>query len=490
MFAQHMIASLNDKGVMATVMPHGILFRGGAEKAIREGIVRADIIEAIISLPQNLFYGTGIPACILVINKNKPKSLKNKLFFINADAEYGEGKAQNFLRPEDIEKITFAFDNKLEVPKYSRLVGLDEIEKNDFSLNIRRCVDNSPDPEIEDVRAHLVGGVPKREIALYEKEFSRYSLTSGVVLDDMNKDYCLFKPAIKDRAQIREIVENHRAVGQENKNMDQVLALWWDGARAAIEKLPHHNQVAAFRRESIVKLKKELAVTSILDEFQRAGVFVNWWEAVRWDMKAIVATGWTPSLIPDDYIKNAFLADGLNEISALEITLAEAESDLAEKLEQVEMDDEDEDNGNTIKTAKAYLKEQITGLGSAGTDSAQKEQSSLAALLASLENTEKTVKALRKSINKAKENLDLQVEVKRKTFAEGEARQLILQKFRDTARDKMYQYLNAELKRLIGVFENLWDKYRVSFDDISLARNESVKGVVGSLDSLGYVEHK
>jgi type I restriction enzyme M protein len=207
-------------------------------------------------------------------------------------------------------------------------------------------------------------------------------------------------------------------------------------------------------------------------------------------MKAIVATGWTPSLIPDDYIKNAFLADGLNEISALEITLAEAESDLAEKLEQVEMDDEDEDNGNTIKTAKAYLKEQITGLGSAGTDSAQKEQSSLAALLASLENTEKTVKALRKSINKAKENLDLQVEVKRKTFAEGEARQLILQKFRDTARDKMYQYLNAELKRLIGVFENLWDKYRVSFDDISLARNESVKGVVGSLDSLGYVEHK
>jgi type I restriction enzyme M protein len=490
MFAQHMIASLNDKGVMATVMPHGILFRGGAEKAIREGIVRADIIEAIISLPQNLFYGTGIPACILVINKNKPKSLKNKLFFINADAEYGEGKAQNFLRPEDIEKITFAFDNKLEVPKYSRLVGLDEIEKNDFSLNIRRCVDNSPDPEIEDVRAHLVGGVPKREIALYEKEFSRYSLTSGVVLGDMNKDYCLFKPAIKDRTQIREIVENHPAVAQENKNMDQALALWWDGAHAAIEKLPHHNQVAAFRRESIVKLKKELAVTSILDEFQRAGVFVNWWEAVRWDMKAIVATGWTPSLIPDDYIKNAFLADGLNEISALEITLAEAESDLAEKLEQLEMDDEEEDNGNTIKTAKAYLKEQITGLGSAGTDSAQKEQSSLAALLASLENTEKKVKALRKSINKAKENLDQQVEVKRKTFAEGEARQLILQKFRDTARDKMYQYLNAELKRLIGVFENLWDKYRVSFDDISLARNESVKGVVGSLDSLGYVEHK
>jgi type I restriction enzyme M protein len=491
MFAQHMIASLGDKGVMATVMPHGVLFRGGAEKAIREGIVRADIIEAIISLPPNLFYGTGIPACILVIDKNKPARLRNKLLFINADAEYGEGRAQNFLRPEDIEKITFAFDNRLEVPKYSRLVGLDEIEKNDFNLSIRRYVDNSPHVEIEDVRAHLVGGVPKRETALYEKELNRYGLSSADLIDEKDKNYCTFRAAIEDRGQIRGIVENHPSVAGENKKMDEALTRWWDAARTAIEKLPHHNHVAAFRRESIEDLKKELSVTGILDEFQRAGVFVNWWEAVRWDMKAIVATGWTSSLIPDTYIQAAFLAEGANEINALEIALAEIESELAELLEQVEMDDNgDEEGERTVKTAKAYLKEQITDMNKANTESARREKASLEASLAKLGAVEKKHKTLRNSIAKAKENLDRQIELKRATFAEGEARQLILQKFRDIAHEKMYLYLNAELKRLVGIFEQLWDKYKVSFDEISLARNRSVKAVTGSLDSLGYVDHK
>nr|WP_236777802.1 class I SAM-dependent DNA methyltransferase [Anoxybacter fermentans] len=104
MFLQHMIASLKDDGVMATIMPHGVLFRGGQEKIIREGIVKDGIIEAIIGLPPKLFYNTGIPACVVVINKNKPEHLKNKILFINADREYGEGRNQNYLRPEDIEK--------------------------------------------------------------------------------------------------------------------------------------------------------------------------------------------------------------------------------------------------------------------------------------------------------------------------------------------------------------------------------------------------
>ena len=156
MFLQHMIASLKDNGIMATVMPHGVLFRGGQEKIIREGIVRDDLVEAIIGLPPKLFYNVGIPACIIVINKNKPEYLKSKILFINADREYGEGRNQNYLRPEDMEKIVTVFDKKLEISKYSRLVDIGEIEENDFNLNIRRYVDNSPDPEIEDVHAHLL----------------------------------------------------------------------------------------------------------------------------------------------------------------------------------------------------------------------------------------------------------------------------------------------------------------------------------------------
>ena len=122
MFLQHMVSSLNENGMMATIMPHGVLFRGGQEKIIREGIVKDNIIEAIIGLPAKLFYNTGIPACVVVINKNKPPHLKDKILFINSDRDYGEGRNQNYLRPEDIEKITTVFNEKKEIPKYSTLL--------------------------------------------------------------------------------------------------------------------------------------------------------------------------------------------------------------------------------------------------------------------------------------------------------------------------------------------------------------------------------
>lgn len=111
MFVQHMLASCKPTGKVVVVMPHGVLFRGGKEKEIREGFLKADVLEGIISLPPQLFYGTGIPACVMVFNKNKADELKNKVFIINADKDYAEGKKQNSLRPEDIEKIDYVFTN-------------------------------------------------------------------------------------------------------------------------------------------------------------------------------------------------------------------------------------------------------------------------------------------------------------------------------------------------------------------------------------------
>jgi type I restriction enzyme M protein len=485
MFAQHMIASLNNKGVMATVMPHGVLFRGGAEKAIRQGIVRADIIEAIISLPPNLFYGTGIPACILVINKTKPKNLENKILFINADAEYGEGRAQNYLRPEDIEKITFVFESKREEPKYSRLVDLDEIEKNDFNLNIRRYVDNSPDTEIEDVHAHLVGGIPKREIALHEQEFGRYGLASSVMFDDKDQDYGLFKPAITERHRIREIIEGHPAIMAENKRMEGALARWWEAARADIESLPHHNRVAQFRRESIEQLKKRFTLLTVLDEFQVAGLFVNWWEAVRWDMKAIVAAGWTPSLIPDDYIRNAFFKKELDELEALETTVAELDSNLSELFDEVGMDENgEEENGKPVKSIKAYLNEQIIGLGETETDSAVKEKAFLEAQLQKLEAGDKELKKLKKALKEKEEELRNKIDGKRQAFTEAEAKELVLKKFYDLALDTMYRYLNSRKRTIFGIVENLWDKYRTPLSDLAASRDKASRHVDEFLRTL------
>ncbi len=195
-FVQHMIASLNAEGIMGVVMPHGVLFRGSSEKAIRQGILDDDLLEAVIGLPSGLFYGAGIPACLLIINKNKPAERRGKVLFINSELEYEEGKNQNKLRPQDIEKIVATFDDYEEIKRYSRVVELSEIQENDYNLNIRRYADTSPPPEIFDVRAILHGGVPVREV---EDEY------------------------------IREVTDNQKVITQ--------LERWWDKYKVSLHEL-------------------------------------------------------------------------------------------------------------------------------------------------------------------------------------------------------------------------------------------------------------
>jgi type I restriction enzyme M protein len=163
MFVQHMLAVLKSDGRLATVMPHGVLFRGGEEREARKHFIDSGYLEAVIGLPGNLFYGTGIPACILVLNKAGAQQ-RDHVLFINADREYREGKAQNHLRAEDIDKIVHAYRAGQDVPAYARRVPVAEIRAEDYNCNIRRYVDNAPPPEPHDVRAHLHGGVPVSEI--------------------------------------------------------------------------------------------------------------------------------------------------------------------------------------------------------------------------------------------------------------------------------------------------------------------------------------
>ena len=154
-FVSHMVASLNSRGKMATVVPHGVLFRGGAEGKIREGFLKDDIIEAIIGLPQNIFYGTGIPAAIIIINKNKEESKRNKILFIDASNDFVKDGNKNKLREEDITKIIDAYDRFEDIEKYASVVELEKIKENDSNLNITRYVDTTEEEEQIDIELVL-----------------------------------------------------------------------------------------------------------------------------------------------------------------------------------------------------------------------------------------------------------------------------------------------------------------------------------------------
>jgi type I restriction enzyme M protein len=511
MFVQHMIASLKDDGIMATIVPHGVLFRGGVEKVIREGIVKGRIVEAVVGLPQHLFYGTGIPACILVINKKKPAALKNKILFINADAEYGEARNQNYLRPEDIEKITHVFTQKLDVPKYSRLVDLGEIEANDFNLNIRRYVDNSPEPEIEDVQAHLLGGVPKREVGSYEAKLKKYGITPDLLFAEKDKDHWEFKKDITEKRNINEIIRANICVAKINAGMDKALGEWWKQAQAGIEAIRGQGTAADFRREQIEKFKKAFDKIDVLDEFQEAGIFVNWWQAIKYDLKTIDAVGWSPSLISDVYIKRSFFEAEVAIIEKQEEVVAELTEKLDELVDntEVELDEGEEKNA---KKCKDYYKSELASLldipesikwsvrkveqcidggkktsgealGSSLTDAKRYWDG-----LTSIETAEDAIKEAKKTLKDFERALTEKIESKRASFTEEEAKRLILQILHDEVATEMERYLKAELSVAITVFEKLWEKYITSLVFISESRKTAADKMDQFLKKLGYLK--
>ena len=549
MFVQHMIASLKRDGMMATIMPHGVLFRGGKEKLIREILLEDDIIEAIIGLPPNLFYGTGIPACVLVVNKSKPDALRDKIFFVNADAEYAEGKNQNKLRPEDIEKIDYVFTNKLEIPKYSRLVEKSEIaDKHDCNLNIRRYVDNTPEPEPEDVQAHLVGGIPIDEVSNKQYEFSKFGIDPMLVFQPERPGYYAFKGNIQSKADIRELIESCQSLKDTYAAMNGALGEWWEVAQHEFSKLEGNNVLPEVRSELLSSLKTKLVPIGVLDEFKSAGVFVNWWQTIRYDLKTIISTGWNHLLVPDGYLLGAFFQAEKDEIASLENFLGEAEGELEDAIEAIEYEP-DEDEKVSASSMKKFLKAMIDDLKGNDSPSALTERALYEEQRAAIVGAENKKKSISGEIRGKHFELDMKLRLKRHgadveiqeanlllQMIEGqleeldadvpaqkkrinalgkdkivlearierageimdqiggkltneEAKELILKKLHDIIGAEMLRYTNSEKRMFMLRIEDLHDKYALSYAAIQNDWSNQAEDLNGALKSLGYFEY-
>ena len=230
-FIQHMIASLNAEGKMGVVVPHGVLFRGSSEKEIRKGMLEDDLVEAVIGLPSALFYGTGIPAALLIINKKKPDERKGKVLFINGELEYAEGKNQNKLRDSDIQHILDVYDAFEDTRRYSKVVDMQDIRENNYNLNIRRYADTSPPPEQFDVKAILRGGVPVSEIDDIYIQETLDGMDVSCVFVRRDSDYYDFKPEIETKEQIRV------HLGTDEQAIINQFERWWDKYRVSLHEI-------------------------------------------------------------------------------------------------------------------------------------------------------------------------------------------------------------------------------------------------------------
>ncbi len=340
MFVQHMAASIKSDGKLAVVMPHGVLFRGGEEKSCRAKFINDGILEAVIGLPASLFYGTGIPACVLVINRNGAAERKNVLF-INADREYKEGKNQNSLRPEDIEKITYVYHNKLAVDKYSRLVPFTELEGEDYNFNIRRYVDNSPPPEPHDVKAHLNGGVPVAEIDALQDYFANYRSIRKRMFTPKDDHYCDFADVIASKEAIKNLIERAPNLKEKHALFHAALEKWWRDNVSHIEALPINKNIFEIRRLFLDSISDALVPQKILDMYQVRGAFASYMKNLEAEFKSIAANGWSPELIPEQQILQSQFPEVLEQIAQDQARITELEAMFSERSDEDAAFDED-----------------------------------------------------------------------------------------------------------------------------------------------------
>ena len=451
MFAQHMLAVLRDGGRMATVMPHGVLFRGSAEQTIRTGFLDDDLLEAVIGLPSNLFYGTGIPACILVMRTKgaKPTERRGKVLFINADAEYYAGRAQNYLRPEHIEKIVQTFDSFAEVDGYSVIVTREELAQNDDNLNIRRYADNAPPPEIHDVHAHLRGGIPKREVATEQELFDAVGLAIATVFVERNPDYFDFVPTLTERGQLKSLVEADADVAAQRELLNEVFADWWDTHESLLRHLPETKDLINLRADFLSTFEAAIRPLGVLDRFKVAGVIASWWDDLQYDLKSLanvgffgVIDGWVETIRanvdnPNDNSYNPLshdlvphlIPDYLEEIKVLEATLADE---------------------STLKADKT------------------KAQSMLRKL--------KAKDTMLKRLGDARGYL----------HDEDRAIDIVLTILRDKLEAELTRPITTERQQLIAAIEGWWDKYRVTLRDLESERDAAKERLESFLVEVGY----
>ena len=498
MFVQHMLAVLKADGKMATIMPHGVLFRGGEEREARKYFIERGWLDAVIGLPAGLFYGTGIPACVLVMNKKDAASRKH-VFFINADREYREGKAQNFLRPEDISKMVHVYRERKNVEGYARLVPVSEIAAEDFNCNIRRYVDNAPPPEPHDVRAHLHGGVPVVEIDALHHFWKNYpGLRERVFVPrTKNNIYSDFTPAVVDRRALAELVKSDPGVAKAHARFLETLELWWKEHLPLIEALAPKNgkrgNVYELRRQLLVSVAATFAKQTLLTEHQIRGALASYFDLFKPEFKSIAFSGWGPELIPDDDILQSQFPDILAQMEQKRLRLAELSALFAAADEE---DYEDSDDigvlpDSEVKALRAELKE-----AKAQAKLSKKEQRDQSKFIAraeaagkrlarhkALEDEERQLKADLRATEKKKEEL---VAAAREKIDRDEARRVILDRLHLLLIQTYEGYLRSDQRACLAALENLHAKYAVTAKIIEAKRDAEAAKLKKFLAELGY----
>ena len=299
----HIIRSMKGTGKAACVLPHGVLFRGHAEATIREQLVRSGYLKGIIGLPPNLFYGTGIPACIVVLDKEYAAGRKG-VFMIDASKGFRKDGSKNRLREQDIHRIVDTFTRQVDVPRYARMVGIEEIAdpQNNFNLNLPRYIDSTAPEDLQDIDGHLRGGIPERDLDALEAEWRVFPSMRRVLFESAGRPgYARLKPALTE---VKRAIREHSEFSEFQQKVGQVFSDWRDATTPRLTgfgKDGHPKELIEAIAEDLLAAFSHLQLLDAYDIYQH--LMGYWAESMQDDAYLIAAEGWVKGALPREIVK-------------------------------------------------------------------------------------------------------------------------------------------------------------------------------------------
>lgn len=285
----HIVRSLKSTGKGACILPHGVLFRGNAEAEIRRALVRKGYIKGIIGLPANLFYGTGIPACIIVIDKENAHTRKG-IFMIDASGGYMKDGPKNRLRAQDIHKMVDVFNKRLEVEKYSRMVSVEEIERNEFNLNLPRYIDSQQAEDLQDIAGHLQGGIPEADVEALHPYWDVCPSLKSSLMRALRPGYYQLSTV---NSQLKSAIYEHPEFAAFIADMNSHFETWKRKSRASLSALTvgcQPKSVISALAEDLLAHYTDKALVDRYDIYQH--LMDYWAQTMQDDCYLIAADGW------------------------------------------------------------------------------------------------------------------------------------------------------------------------------------------------------
>ena len=497
-FLLHDLYHLKPDGIMTIVLPHGVLFRGGEEGNIRKNLIEQNNIDAIIGLPANIFFGTGIPTIVMVLRQKRENT---DVLIIDASKGFTKEGKNNKLRACDIRKIVDTIKSRRDVEKYSKVVSLKDIRANDYNLNIPRYVDSSEAAESYDIYASMFGGIPETELGKFDKYWEVFPSLKGELF--AGEEYLSLKSenikeTIKNNKDVLQFIKNYRLrFGDLGAYLDSILI-----ANATTINIPKTQEIIANN------IFMRFVDTTLIDLYGAYEIFEDKFTEISGDLELIqtegikavtqvdpnmvikkkngkdveIQEGWKGHILPFDLVQEICLSERKRDLKEKQKKLAEIPSSYEEILESLSEDDKeiisealnDTNDAFVFKNIKAVIK-------SLRADSESKE------LIESLEKAEKLnneEKKLKTEIKQGEDELHLETKAKIESLSEEEVNNLLHEKWSSPIYNGILDLSDDMLKAFTKDVEALSTKYAVTMDDLEKEIKETEKSLANMLSEL------